>query len=864
MLDKVYKPQDYEDQIYQKWQDSSAFVPSDDQSKGVFSIPMPPPNATGVLHIGHCLMLAIQDSLVRYNRMQGKSTLWIPGTDHAGLATNAVIEKQLAEQGTNKYELGREAFVKRTKEFVENSRGTINEQIKLMGASCDWSRERYTFDPAMNQIVSRVFVKMYHDGLIYRGHRIVNWDPNLMTNVSDDEVEHILEKANLYYFKFGPFVISTARPETKFGDKYIVVHPDDPRYQDYQHRQELEVEWIFGKTKITVIKDSAIDMEFGTGAMTITPWHDALDFEIAVRHDLDKEQVIDFDGKMLGIAGECQGMTILEARERVVEILDHKGLLVKVDPNYQHSIAINSRNKGIIEPQIRLQWFVDVNRKAIDWKGQKQSLKEVMQVVIRDHSIEIIPEYFDKTYFAWIDNLKDWCISRQIWWGHQIPVWYREGQIYVDTVPPKDDDKGQWEQDPDTLDTWFSSGLWSWSTLIDQELGADSNLSLDQLLEMSSDYQKYHPVSLLETGYDIIFFWVARMILMTTYSTGQIPFKKVYLHGLVRTKSGKKMSKSDPSTIIDPLEVVPEYGADALRLAMLVGLSPGSDSKIYLEKIAKHRNFCNKLWNVARYLESLPADKKQDASIRSSHDYYIVQRLNQLMVEVNAGFESYNLSVVGQSLESFLWDDFADWYIEASKVEANPTLARAILLEYLKLLHPLAPFITEVIWLELGGQGLLISANWPKTWPSHASSQVVDFGRIRALVEEVRSINAELENSEVYIDFGDSDLASVGLLVRSLAGVSDQRPDQPVVLKSVTSNLDLLLGLNQAKYLDQKLKAKLAREEKAKKSLETRLENESYLDKAPAEKIVETKQDLAKTKLNIDRLTAQIGQLAEL
>ncbi|MBP6005790.1 valine--tRNA ligase [Candidatus Saccharibacteria bacterium] len=863
MLNKVYKAQDYEQKIYRQWDQSGAFKPSNNSGRP-FSIPMPPPNATGVLHIGHCMMLAIQDSLVRFNRMKGRPTLWIPGTDHAGLATNAVIEKQLLEEGTNKYQIGREAFVSRTKTFVENSRDTIKEQVKLMGASCDWSRERYTFEPGMNQLVSRMFVKMYQDGLIYRGHRIVNWDPNLMTNVSDDEVEYKLEKTNLYYLKFGPFTISTARPETKFGDKYVVVHPDDPRYQGFQHRQELEVDWVGGKITATVIKDDAIDMDFGTGAMTITPWHDALDFEIANRHDLDKEQIIDFDGKMLGVAGDCRGMTILEAREKVVEILDSKGLLVKIDPDYQHNIAINSRNKGVIEPQIRLQWFIDVNRKAVDWKGQKLSLKQVMQEVVRDHSIEIIPGYFDKTYFAWIDNLKDWCISRQIWWGHQIPVWYRDQEVYVGLLPPEHDGQGQWEQDPDTLDTWFSSGLWSWSTLIDDKLAQDPKLSLEQLLDRSQDYQRFHPVSLLETGYDIIFFWVARMILMTTYATGQVPFKKVYLHGLVRTKSGKKMSKSDPATIIDPLEIVPEYGADALRLAMLVGMSPGSDSKIYLEKIAKHRNFCNKLWNVARYVESSQIDLDQKLVISSSHDHYIVERLNQLIKEVDAGFESHNLSIVGQSLESFLWDDFADWYIEASKVEPNPVLARAILLEYLKLLHPLAPFITEAIWQELEGQGLLISANWPDIWTNHLATKAIDFNQVKAIVEEVRSINAELDDSGLVIDFENSDWVDYRELIKFLTRSSDKRPDNPVILKSVSSNLGLLLELSQAKYLDQKLKAKLSRELQAEQNLESRLKNKSYIDKAPEEKVAETRQDLARVQQNINKLKAQIDQLSDL
>ncbi|PIZ62028.1 valine--tRNA ligase, partial [Candidatus Saccharibacteria bacterium CG_4_10_14_0_2_um_filter_52_9] len=465
-LPKVYTAGDYESDIYALWEKSGVFTADPKSSKEHFSIAMPPPNETGTLHIGHALFITLQDIMARHARQQGKDVLWLPGTDHAAIATNAVMERTLAEQGTNKHEVGREKFLERTIEFVGGSRDTINTQIRAMGASVDWTRARYTLDDTLNRAVNEVFVKMYYDGLIYRGHRIVNWDPNLETNVSDDEVDYVEEQGKFYTFKYGPFEIGTARPETKFGDKYVVMHPDDKRYAKYKHGDTFETEWINGKVTATIIKDEAADPKFGTGVMTITPWHDQTDFDIAERHKLDREQIIDFHGKLLPIAGEFEGMAIAEARPKIVDKLKGKGLLVKIDENYTHNIATNSRGKGVIEPQIRLQWFIDVNKQVVEWKGKKLSLKEVMQSVIRDGDIEIIPKRFEKIYFHWIDNLRDWCVSRQIWWGHRVPVWYRTDndgneEIYVDARPPTDKSEGwhDWQQDPDTLDTWFSSSL---------------------------------------------------------------------------------------------------------------------------------------------------------------------------------------------------------------------------------------------------------------------------------------------------------------------------------------------------------------------------------------------------------------------
>ena len=425
-LPKVYQASEYEENIYALWEKSQLFTADPKSPKEHYSISMPPPNETSTLHVGSALFVTLQDILARHARQQGKDVLWLPGTDHAAIATDNLVEKKLAEEGKTKHEVGREEFLRQVREFVGDSRDRILVQLRAMGASCDWTRLRYTLDDALNRCVNETFVKMYDDGLIYRGHRIVNWDPKLETNVSDDELVHKEEQGTFYTLQYGPFQIGTARPETKFGDKYVVMHPDDIRYQKYKHGDKFEAEWINGKVTATVIKDPAVDPKFGTGVMTITPWHSQVDFEIAERHKLDKEQIIDFHGKLKApIAGEFAGMSIEEARPKLVKKLKDKGLLVKVDDNYVHNVALNSRGGGIIEPQIRLQWFVDVNKPAVEWKGKAMSLKQVMQQVVKDGDIKIVPKRYEKVYFHWIDNLRDWCISRQIWWGHRIPVWYR-------------------------------------------------------------------------------------------------------------------------------------------------------------------------------------------------------------------------------------------------------------------------------------------------------------------------------------------------------------------------------------------------------------------------------------------------------
>jgi len=757
MLEKAYDPKACEDRIYQMWEESGAFVADATSKKESFTISMPPPNATGQLHLGHAVMLALEDIFIRFARMQGKEALWVPGTDHAAIATESVVIKKIQKEekiADPRATLGREKLLERIAEFVEGSQNTIRSQVRKMGSSCDWSRERYTMDPILNRCVNEVFVKMYQDGLIYRGHRIVNWDPKMQTTVSDDEIEYVEETAPFYTFQYGPFQIGTARPETKFGDKYVVMHPDDERYAQYKDGETFEAEWINGKVKATVIKDKSVDPTFGTGVMTITPWHDATDFEIAQRHKLQSEQIIGFDGRLLPIAGEFQGMKIADARPKVVEKLKEKGLLVKAEENYVHNVATSYRGGGVIEPQIREQWFIDVNKPVVNWKRKKMSLKAILQEVVKAHEIKIIPERFEKTYFHWIDNLRDWCISRQIWWGHRVPVWYRQGEsssdMHVGVQPPEGEG---WQQDHDTLDTWFSSGLWTWSTLIDPKLAEDYTLDLPGLLKNSPDFQKFHPTQVMETGYDILFFWVARMILMTTYATGDIPFETVYLHGLIRTREGKKMSKSHPETMIDPLDIIPKYGADALRLSMIVGQTPGADGRLYDEKIAGYRNFINKLWNASRFVLMQAEQLEEDPhtvttyEARSLADKALLFALDRLVEDVTKGIAEYRLSETGDRLYSFVWDYFCDWYLELSKGETNIGVLVHALRTILILLHPYCPFVTEELWGQIKptNAGMLIKQPWPErgTFAADFEESHADLQRVIDVITAVRKLRTD-------------------------------------------------------------------------------------------------------------------------
>jgi len=717
---KPYNPAETEKTVYETWEQSEYFNPDNlpGERSEPYSIVLPPPNVTGTLHIGHSMMLAVQDIVIRYKRMQGFKTLWIPGTDHAAIATQSKVEEIIYKKdGKTRFDFTREDFLKQVGDFAQESHDTIVNQVKKIGCSLDWSREAFTLDEKRTKAVRTAFKKMFDDNLIYRGARIVNWDPKLKTTVSDDEVDHVEEKTSLYYLKYGPFTITTARPETKFGDKYVVMHPNDPRFSQYHDGQILKVEWINGPITATVIKDTAIDMEFGTGVMTITPAHSLIDFEIAKRHELAYEQIIDQKGLLLPIAGEFAGTHIKKARLLIIEKLQAKGLVEKIDENYVHNISVNSRGGGIIEPQILMQWFVDVNKQFVlkesripgIQSGSKTSLKEMMRKAVEGGGVTVLPDRFLKTYNHWVENLRDWCISRQLWYGHRIPVWYRGEEAYCGLEAPEGEG---WTQDEDTLDTWFSSGLWTFSTL--------------GWPDETADLKTFHPTNLLETGYDILFFWVARMILMSGYLLGDVPFKTVYLHGLVRDQKGQKMSKS-LGNIIDPLTMVEKYGADALRMSLIIGTAPGSDSRMAEDKIKAQKLFANKIWNATRFVLSsvdsteLAAEPKL-TDIQKSYK----EELDSLVKEVTLDMENYRFYLAGDKLYHYFWHRFADIIIEESKtlltnedtevVYATKWMLFHILTTTLKLLHPFMPFITEEIWNALPTQrkNLLIVEPWPK------------------------------------------------------------------------------------------------------------------------------------------------------
>lgn len=753
MIEPRYDGNTAEPAIYRRWETSGFFNPDTCVAKGItkksakpFTIVLPPPNVTGTLHMGHAAMLVVEDIMVRYWRMRGRKTLWLPGTDHAAIATQSKVESIIhKKEGKTRHDLGREEFLKRVKKFAAESHDTIVNQVRKMGASVDWSREAYTLDEKRGMAVREAFKQMYDRGLIYRGHRIVNWDPKLQTTVSDDELEWIEEKVPLYYLQYGPFTIATARPETKFGDKYVVVHPKDKRYARYKDGEKFELEWINGAVTATVVKDAVMDMTFGTGAMTITPWHDATDFEIAERHELEKEQVIDERGKLLPIAGEFAGMKIKDARGAIVEKLKTKGLLVKVEEGYVHRVATNSRGGGLIEPQIKEQWFVAVNKKFKIQSskikgirsGSETTLKNLMRAAVKNGQIKIIPKRFEKIYFHWIENLRDWCISRQIWFGHRIPVWYHEPKciprkghegevarceklVISDVEPICEFCDAKFAQDPDTLDTWFSSGLWTFSTL-----GWPFDYA-QKKPKLGSDLATYHPTDVLETGYDILFFWVARMVLMTGALLGDIPFRTVYLHGLVRDEKGKKMSKT-LGNAIDPLDMIGKYNADATRLSLVVGAAPGSDLKLSEDRVRGYRNFTTKIWNAGRFvlMHYRPEFAKMKTTMSEADKKYLAGAV-KAKKEVAELIETYQFHRAAERAYHYLWHTFADKVIEAKKGDLKGSdvkkaaaayrLLEAILKECLVMLHPFVPFVTEALYQKLPAREhtMLMIAPWKR------------------------------------------------------------------------------------------------------------------------------------------------------
>ena len=721
-----YNPKEHETSLYKMWEDSGYFNPDKCIEDGIaeadaepFSIVLPPPNVTGTLHMGHASMLAIEDILVRYNRMQGKRTLWLPGTDSAAIATQSKVEREIQKkEKKSRHDLGREELLKRVNAFAEESKDTIIGQTKSLGSSLDWSRYAFTLDDKRYKAVMTAFVNMYEDGLIYRGDRIVNWDPKGQTTISDDEIVHEERKGKLYTFKYNkdfPITIATTRPETKVGDTAVAVHPDDKRYQQYIG-QKFEFTFCDVPVCVEVIGDTEVDPEFGTGAVGVTPAHSKIDWDIADRANITRRPKVINEYAKMEVEGRLNGLKVETARAMVVEWLNEEGLLEKEEDTVQN-VGTAERTGGTIEPLPKLQWWIDVNKKFIlkhseipsIESGSEVTLKELMIATVEAGGTEIFPERFKRVYYNWIEKLNDWCISRQIWYGHRIPAWFKNGEVKVQIESPGDD----WEQESDTLDTWFSSGLWTFSTL--------------GWPEQTDDLKTYHPTTVLETGYDILFFWVARMILMSTYHTGQVPFKNVYLHGLVRDEKGKKMSKSLGNTL-DPLDMIEKFGADATRLSLIIGAAPGNDMPLSEDKVKAYKKFANKLWNISRFiLTSMDGADWEQIPKLSVRDEEILTGLKANVAEISDDIEKFSLYLAAEKSYHYVWHELADVVLEESKPiiagdDAEAKFARQYVLKEclitsLKTLHPFMPFVTETIWQELSpvhkDRDILMVSKWP-------------------------------------------------------------------------------------------------------------------------------------------------------
>ena len=737
-LPTKFNPQEVEAGRYQKWLDQDLFKPSEDKQAKPYSIVIPPPNVTGKLHLGHAWDTTLQDMIIRQKRMQGFDTLWLPGMDHAGIATQAKVEEKLREQGISRYDLGREKFVDQVWEWKEEYAGHIREQWAKLGLSLDYSRERFTLDDGLSEAVRKVFVSLYEKELIYRGEYIINWDPQAKTALSDIEVIHKDLEGAFYHVSYpladgsGVLEIATTRPETMLGDTAIAVHPEDERYQDLIGKMAI---LPLVDKEIPIIADSYVDREFGTGAVKITPAHDPNDFEVGNRHDLPRVNVMNADGSMNELAGKYAGMDRFEARKAIVADLKEIGRLIKVE-KMVHSVGHSERTGVVVEPRLSTQWFVKMGPLA-DQAVKNQST---------DNAVEFFPPRFNNTFMTWMENVHDWVISRQLWWGHRIPAWYHKetGEMYVGMEAPADSEN--WEQDPDVLDTWFSSALWPFSTM-----GWPN--------EDSEDYKRYFPTSTLVTGYDIIFFWVSRMIFQSLEFTDERPFKNVLIHGLIRDEQGRKMSKSLGNGI-DPMDVIEKYGADALRWFLSTGSAPGQDVRFSYEKMDAAWNFINKIWNASRFVimnvEGFTAENVDLTGEKTVADRWILTRLNETIEKVTSLFDQFEFGEAGRQLYNFMWDDFCDWYIEMSKEilygenedakQTTKSILVYVLDQTLRLLHPIMPFVTEEIWAKIPHVGeSLVVAEYPVVHPENNDETAAKGMEVlKELIRSVRNIRAEV------------------------------------------------------------------------------------------------------------------------
>ncbi len=864
-IPKVYDPSEVEGRIYKSWMDKGYFKPRIQEGKQPFVIIMPPPNVTGELHLGHALTAAAEDALIRWHRMMGDPTLWLPGSDHAGIATQVVVERQLVKEGKTRQEIGRDAFVERVWEWVRQYGRTIAEQHKRLGASCDWSRERFTLDEGPSRAVRTTFVNLYNKGLIYRGERIINWCPRCSTALSDLEVIHQEVDSKLYYIRYPHsldptrhLTVATTRPETLLGDTAVAVNPEDERFVDFIG-QNVTLPRL--NRPIPVVADSAVDTEFGTGAVKVTPAHDPNDFDIAQRHDLPLITVIGPQYTMTDAAGpQYQGMTVAECRTRILKDLESDSLLEKVEP-LTHSVGHCQRCNTVVEPLAGKQWFVKVGPMA-----------DAAARAVTEGRIRIVPDRFTKVYLNWMDNIRDWCISRQLWWGHRIPVWYCDGCDHL-TVSLQDPTTCEAcpstniRQDPDVLDTWFSSGLWPHSTL-----GWPDD---------TEDLRYFYPGSVLETGYDILFFWVARMIMMGIQNMDDIPFHTVYLHGLIQDEHGEKMSKVK-GNVLNPLDIIDEHGADALRFALTVGTAPGNDSRLSQAKIRSSRNFTNKLWNASRYVISIldqadmsfrgPARNLGLAPSPSSspaydslpiEDRWVLSRLNRTIEDVTRALTSFRLGDAQEYVHDFIWNEFCDWYIEIAKVRLRdpsapspaPVLAH-VLESSLRLLHPFMPFITEEIWQSLVQRipdssdrpDSIMIAPYPTPDPSATDPEAEEWATLlMSLVRGVRNVRAErkveagkkvpavLLDGETLGPGGRSFLENLAVCNIEARPANAPQPENSIMVVEKATRVFLpLAGLFDFAGERQRLESSLEDLRKRIGQVQSRLSNEQFLSKAPA------------------------------
>ncbi|MDZ7744439.1 MAG: valine--tRNA ligase [Candidatus Saccharibacteria bacterium] len=842
-LPKVYEPHLYESDIYALWEKTESFKPKHRGSKDNYSIVVPPPNANGDLHLGHGLTLALEDIAIRYHRLKGDATLFVPGADHAGFETQVVYEKQLAAEGKSRFDFTREELYDRIWDFVAQNKQNYLSQFRKLGASASWDHYTFTLDEKIVKQAYGNFKKMWDEGLVYRGERLVNYCTHHRTGFADVEVVYEDETTPLYYMQYGPFELATTRPETKFGDTAVAVHPEDDRYKQYVG-QVITVEGVNGPFEIQVLADEMVDREFGTGVVKITPAHDPNDWEVAQRHNLPAVRVINHDGTMNEHAGRFRGMTVMDARQAVVDALKEKNLLIKVDKDYTNRVGKCYKCGTVIEPMLMKQWFINMQPLA------KPAIKALKQ-----KKIMFYPDSKRKQLISYLEGLHDWNISRQIAWGIPIPAFQNvddeDDWIYDEHVTEEiiTVDNKTYHRDPDVFDTWFSSSSWPYATL-----GGSG----------TKDYEQFYPLSLMETGADILYPWVSRMIMFGLYNTGKVPFESVYLHGLVLDPHGAKMSKSK-GNVVDPMEKIDTFGSDAFRMGIVAGQTPGNNQPYDESKLIGARNFCNKLWNIARYVEGKLGDEFKPGNSphpKSVADYWVINRINYISKQVSSLLDEYRFSEAYETLYHFVWDDFADWYIEASKVHLNKDTIAYGLESILKLAHPFAPFVTETVWQTLGWRGdkPLAISDWPKTSDSN-TTKADTFEEIKLIVNEVRFIKNELGDADLQLFYTDEKfLDENGILIQKLAklkGVQNVKDGYGLHLTQTRYQCWLNVDEQAAQRFITSLANKKAQQEKNVDQLEKRLANKAYVKQAPKELVAQSKQQLKEARELLEKVTEE-------